>query len=211
MTTKRSGDPPEAGSARQVLMFHWAAFYLEELLRLSAIPPLNSQAGNAPEHTRELEEHLEAVNLHVARSRRIASYLGHELPPGHEIPEYKPNLLSALDAARLISVFLQNGESAGTIALFLEMWRKPGKPGRPKGSNNPDGLALRALELYDSDPERWTWPKVADELCEHRKRHTPHEWNSPCTESLRQSVERLRKFLRELEASKATRRKQHHP
>ncbi len=196
--------------ARQTLMEHWALFYLEGLLRLSAIPPSSQCTATSPERTRELDELLEAGRLRIAHCRRIASYLGHELPPGHEMPEYKPNLLSALEAARLVDVFVQNGESFETIALFLEKWRKPGrKRGRPTGSNDPDSLALRALELHDSGPD-WTWPKVADELCK-QKGHAPHGWKSTCTESLKHSVERLQKFLQELESIKTARRKQDTP
>src|ERR1700681_1725671 len=75
MKTEQSVSPT-AVSARQYLMDYWIRLDLGECLRLSTVPPLN----HSPKQTvRELGENLEAVNLHVARCRRIASYLGQEL------------------------------------------------------------------------------------------------------------------------------------
>ena len=187
--------PFEAGSVRQLLEKHWHRLNLEELLRLSKTSPLdNRHTEYSPERMRELDENLESVRLHVSRCRRIASYLGHELP------EYEWKSLSALGAARLIDTFIQNSESYETIALFMEMWRKPApKLGRPTGAIIPDGLALRALELHESDPKRWTWPKVADELL-NCKVHATHNWESDCTDRLKKAVSRLQAFAKKLQS-----------
>jgi hypothetical protein len=195
---------PNWGPARQLLMDHWNRLYLEELLRLSTISPLNRNTEYLAEHMCELNENLEAMNQHVVRYRQIASYLGHELPPAHQLNGgYEPKSLSAISVARMIRVFFDNGESDETIASLLESWQQhTPKPGRPTGAATADGLALVALELHESDPKKWSWPRIADEFCEHRKSHAPHGWDSPCTASLKQSVKRLQKFLRELESTK---------
>jgi hypothetical protein len=196
MKPERASVTLEAGSARLLLEKHWHRLNLEELLRLSGITPLcNRHTEYSPECMRELDENLDAVNLHVSRCRRIASYLGQEV----EDYEWKP--LSARGAARQIEVFVQNAEDTETIARFLERWRNPtAKKGRPAGSVDHDGIALRALELHESDPRKWTWPKVADELL-NCKAHLKHDEHSNCTASMKQDVARLRAFLRELQST----------
>lgn len=186
----------EPGSARQLLEKHWHRLNLEELLRLSKLTPLTHRHTEySPECMRELDENLDAVNLHVSRCRRIASYLGQAV----EELEWKP--LSARGAARQIEAFIQNGENHETIARFLERWRNPPiKKGRGVGSIDHDGIALRALELHESDPKKWRWPKVADELL-NCKRHVEHVWDSDCTERLKQAVVRLQTFIRELQST----------
>jgi len=196
MKSERKSVTLEAGSVRQLLEKHWHRLNLEELLRLSGITPLsNRHTEYSPECMRELDENLEAVNLHVSRCRRIANYLGQ----GVEEYEWKP--LSARGAARQIEAFIQNGEDSETITRFLERWRnQPIKKGRPAGSVDHDGIALRALELHESDPKKWPWPKVADELLEC-KLHIEHVWDSDCTVRLKQAVVRLQTFVRELQSA----------
>jgi hypothetical protein len=196
MKSERTSVTLEAGSARQLLEKHWHRLNLEELLRLSKITPLNNRHKEySPECMYELDENLEAVNLHVSRCRRIASYLG------QDVEEYEWKPLSARGAAKQIEAFIQNGEDSETIARFLERWRNPpAKKGRPTGSVEQDGIALRALELHESDPKRWPWHKVADELL-NCKAHPKHYEYSSCTANLRQHVARLREFLRELQSA----------
>jgi hypothetical protein len=196
MKPERTTVTLEAGSARLILEKHWHRLNLEELLRLSGITPLcNRHTEYSPECMRELDENLEAVSLHVSRCRRIANYLG------RDVKEFEWQPLSARGVARQIEVFIQNGEDSETIARFLERWRNPpAKKGRPAGSTDHDGIALRALELHESDPKKWPWPKVADELlgC---KRHVEHVWDSDCTVRLKQAVVRLQIFVRELQSA----------
>jgi hypothetical protein len=146
---------------------------------------------------REIEENLEAANLHVSRCRRIASYLGQALEQGVEEYDWQP--LSALGAAKQIEAFTQNGESSETVARFLERWRNPPAKKRPVGSVHNDGIALRALVLHESDPKRWPWPKAADALLDC-KLHVEHVWDSDCTVRLKQAVVRLQTFVRELQS-----------
>lgn len=196
MKPERTSATLEAGSTRQLLEKHWHRLNLEELLRLSKLTPLNHRHTEySPECMRELDENLEAVSLHVSRCRRIACYLG------QEVEEYEWKPLSARGAARQIEAFIQNGENYETIARFLEKWRNPpAKKGRPAGSIDHDGIALRALELHGSDPKRWPWPKVADKML-NCKSHVEHVWDSECTVRLKQSVGRLQTFVRELQSA----------
>jgi hypothetical protein len=104
MKSERKSVTLEAVSVRQLLEKHWHRLNLEELLRLSGITPLsNRHTEYSPECMRELDENLEAVNLHVSRCRRIANYLGQ----GVEEYEWKP--LSARGAARQLHGSLKDG------------------------------------------------------------------------------------------------------
>lgn len=75
--------------------------------------------------------------------------------------------------------------------------RKRGR-GRPPGSTSADVSALQAFALRESDPKRWSWPKLADELL-HCKAHKAHQWDSSCTVKLKMRVWKLRAFLKELQ------------
>jgi len=196
MKSKNRRTTLQAGSVRPLLEKHWHRLNLEELLRLSKITALNNRHTEySPECMRELDEDLEALNHHVSRCRRISSYLG------QEVKEYEWKQLSARGAARQIEAFIQNGENFETIARFLEKWRSPPtKQGRPAGSINHDGIALLAFELHESDPKKWTWPKVADELL-NCKSHVEHVWDSECTVRLKKAVTRLQEFVQELQAA----------
>src|SRR5262249_27540795 len=68
--------------------------------------------------------------------------------------------------------------------------------GRPRGAMVPDLTPLRALAMHNSDPERWTFPRIADELL-NCKMHAQHKWDDGCVAALKQSVSNLRKFLRD--------------
>ena len=67
---------PNASSARQILMDSWDRSKLDELLRLSAISPLDRHAPQSSDQIKEMDENLAALHSHVGRCRQIASYLG---------------------------------------------------------------------------------------------------------------------------------------
>jgi hypothetical protein len=52
--------------------------------------------------------------------------------------------------------------------------------------------AIRALELKQADPKRWTWPELAQKFCScGEKKHT-----ATCSERLRREVGHLKRLLR---------------
>ena len=189
---------PEGLSAQELLWFHWCRSR-ERLRALASMAenrlPLNENTEYSPELVRQANARALGFQLLFARMRRIENYL--------EQGRMKRPLLgtlSALSAAELIRANVQRGDSDEAIALFLENWRKPArKPGRPTGSSDCESIAVLALQLHDSDPRRWTWPKVTDQVL-NCKSHAVHDSDSECTAKLRQAVTRLRTFLKELQS-----------
>jgi len=180
-------------TVQQQLWFHWlrSAERLKLLLgSVSDGPPLNEHTPYSPERLRRAEAIVLGSDMLIARMQRIERYLGYERP--------KSGPASALEAAKIIRRNMQRGDSDEAIALFLEKWREPSKKrGRPKGSSDSESVAVIALQLRDSNPKSWTWPKIADQLL-NCKSHITHGWESDCTAKLKQSVTRLRAFLKEL-------------
>jgi hypothetical protein len=92
------------------------------------------------------------------------------------------------------------GASDEYIALYLEIYLLQGKGrGRPKATYDAEGYALQALELHDTNPKVWNWPKLADRLL-NCKIHSRHSSESPCTGKIKKATERLRAFLKELQS-----------
>jgi hypothetical protein len=135
--------------------------------------------------------------------RRIECYLGFE--PKQLDPENIGPGLAELekytDAVRCIRVLIQSGESEETIIALLMLLvpssNANGKCGRPKGTIDHDESVLSAMELRDSDPKEFSWPKLADELLDC-KVHNPHTSESECVDKLKKAVKRLRVFLQKL-------------
>lgn len=191
LKSKKSHGRRDSGSvfphARKLLVAH--AFVKKELLeRLTQRQPT---AHTAAERVRELEEKIKEGNGHFVDLRRIASYLGHDWTPA------KP---TTTHAAKQIRVMIESGDPDEQIALYLEIYllRKKSR-GRPSATYDTDGLALQALELHDSDPIKWNWPKLADTLL-NCKSHSRHSWNSECTGKVKKAGERLRTFLKQLQS-----------
>jgi hypothetical protein len=195
--SKHSCVLPKGLSTQQLLWFHW----LRSRERLKALlgtsenrPPLNQDTPYSLERERQANAIVLGNEFLTVRMRLIQSYLS----PGQNQPV--SDTLSAISAAQLIRTNIQRGDSDEAIALFLEEWKKPKKKrGRPKGSNDSESVAVLALQLHDSNPKLWTWPKVADQLLKC-KSHNVHNWDSDCTAKLKQAVTRLRAFLKELQS-----------
>jgi hypothetical protein len=177
-----------------------SASLLSELSKISERRlPLNRQIEYSLDHVRKLQERLVEGDRLVALIRRIGGYLG---------MEWKKSVPNALSAAKQVRAMIQKGDCDEVIAMYLERYlgiegRRPGqKRGRPRGATISDGLALCALELHDSDPKQWTWPKVASEFADELPncKHAAHDCDSNCTVALRKSVGRLRAFLKELQS-----------
>jgi len=140
-------------------------------------------------------EHLTLLLL------RIESYLG--LDPKRPDPEsWGPRIAEFakyMDAVRCIRVMIQSGDSDETIIallmLLIPISDANGKRGRPKGTIDHDESVLLAMELRDSDPKEFSWPKLADHFCNCKK---PHSADSVCVDKLKKAVKRLRDFLQEL-------------
>jgi hypothetical protein len=188
---------PEGLSTQELLWFHW----LRSRERLKTLgshsenrPPLNQDTQYSPEREREANAVVLGYELLTARMRRIESYFS----PSLQQPA--SDTLSALSAAQLIRTNIQRGDSDEAIALFLEQWKNPEKKrGRPKGSSDSHSVTVLALQLHYSNPTRWTWPKVADQLL-NCKLHTAHDSESSCTVTLKQAVTQLKRFLKELQS-----------
>jgi hypothetical protein len=188
---------PKDMPTQQLLWFYW----LRSRERLTALakvsedrPPLNQYTPYSPERERQAKAVVLGFKLLTARMRRIQSYLNH----GKKRPASEA--LSALSAAQVFRENIQRGDSDEANALFLEQWRKPAKKrGRPRGSSDFESVVVLALQLHDSNPKFWTWPKVADQLL-NCKSHAAHKWDDACTARLKQAVTRLRAFLEEIEA-----------
>jgi hypothetical protein len=182
---------------QQLLWFHWlrSREFLRALASLSDDrPPLNERTEYSPELLHRAIARVQSFELLFARMRRIEGYLG-----GGRQPSVSASP-STLEAAKTIRANIERGDSDEAIALFLGEWREPNKKrGRPKGSNDSDSMAVLALQLHDSNPKFWTWPKVADRLLDC-KSHKAHSWDSECTAKLKQAVSRLRTFLEELQS-----------
>jgi hypothetical protein len=184
-------------STQQLLWFHW----LRSSERLTALAkvskdrsPLNQDTPYSPERARQANAVVLGFELLTARMRRIQSYLNH----GQKQPVSET--LPALNAAKLLRENIQRGDSDEAIALFLGQWRKPAKMrGRPSGSSDFESVVVLALDLHDSDPKSWTWPKVADKLL-NCKSHAAHKYDDECTAKLKQAVTRLRVFLKEIQS-----------
>ena len=194
--------PHQALPARTILFAHLVgkvclgpspAPYLPRRIRNL---PLDEQAKYFPLHLSKIEESQLDHKEHLEVIRQIASYLG--LP-------WKITR-SPLLAAKTVREMVRKGQSDEEIALYLEKYllQSLDPPGRPKAATEGP-LVLRALELYESDRKRWTWPKVTDEVydCKGHK----HDNSHPCTEKLKQSVGRLRRFLKMLQSSSSRQHK----
>lgn len=186
MNRSPRGNSSISPHTRKLLMAH--AFVKSKLLREIAERQATANAIAGPKQ--ELEEILKEGNRHSVDLRRIASYLGHEwLPP-------KP---TTFHAAKQIRAMIENGDTDEKIALYLNIYllqRK--KRGRPSATYRNSEFALRALELHDSDPDKWTWPKIADALLSC-KSHSHHVWDSSCTNRVKREAHRLRAFLEQLQ------------
>jgi hypothetical protein len=167
-----------------------------------SIESMNRQFKSVPEYIRNIQEHLDKSNWLTTEIRRVEGYLGKE----HTTQKPTPQMIEdsrCIATARCVRVFIQSGESDKSVAVFLKDSFSSASPktkqkrGRPIGSLDCDGYAVNALELRDSHPRYWTWPKLADELmgC---KSHTAHTCDSECTARLKKSVARLHKYLEEL-------------
>jgi len=182
---------------QQLLWFHWLR--CRERLRALASssenrPPLNQQTEFSAEQLRQAEAFLEGWELLTARMRRIENYLDSQRKRSAS------EALSTLELAKTIRANIQRGDTDEAIAFFLERWKTPEKKrGRPKGSNDPENVTVLALQLHESNPKLWTWPKIADQLL-NCKLHVAHEADSNCAVNLRQAVSQLKKFLKEMQS-----------
>jgi len=195
--TEHSSALPEGLSTQDLLWSHFLLSW-ERLRALASIsedrPALNQHTEYSPELVSQAYARALGFELLFSRMRRIQGYL--------DSRRKRPmsDALSALEFAKSIRANIQRGDSDEAIAFFLERWKSPEKRrGRPKVSSDSESLAVLALQLHDSNPKLWTWPKVADQLL-NCKSHTPHEWDSECTARLKQAVARLRAFLKELQS-----------
>jgi hypothetical protein len=166
---------------------------------LNALIQQSSSAGHLaervselPERISELEGQVREGNRHSDHLRRIASYLGFD---------WKPTPPTPLHAAKQVRGMVQRGWGDEQIALYLDIYllRSKGRRGRPRATYDAESFALRALELHDSDPKAWTWPRIADRLLDC-KSHKEHVWDSDCTLKLKKAAQRLRTFLAELQS-----------
>ena len=188
----------EGLTTQELLWFHWLRSR-ERLRALASMsdnrPPLTEDTKYSPELVRQANARAQSYQLLFARMRRIEGYL-EQGQKKHSLPDS----LSAMSAAELIRANIARGDSDEAIALLLKNWRKPARnPGRPIGSNDSESVVVLALQLHDSNPKQWTWPKVADRVL-NCKLHTKHEWDSECTARLKQAVSRLQAFLKELQS-----------
>jgi hypothetical protein len=145
--------------------------------------------------TRELMDQRKALTL---QRQLIESYLGND---ARRIDSRHVEFAKYLDVARWVRASIQNGESDEVIAAWLMEKFPPNNAkrnaGRPQGTIDHSGHALLALELYDSDPKKWSYPKLAHDLlkCEE---DGPHNTDCACVDELKKSVGRLRTFLHKL-------------
>jgi hypothetical protein len=138
----------------------------------------------------EVRKYLDAQQQRSIVVRQIACYLGLQLWT------FKP---SPSLAAKTVGENTRKGYPDEVNQLFLERYflRSPNPAKRPRVAKTQGPFALRALELRERDPNR-KWHSITDEVfdCEHA-----HDDAHPCTERLKQSVLRLRRFLRTLRQS----------
>ena len=225
MEGERASMLPKMSSARQTLLrgFERTLVALDEVQRaMNSGQAINERTVQTPEEESASAKLDERGEWLVARLHRIAGYLGESL----NLPV--PN---ALDAVKAIREGIQRGDSDDALALWLAGYSRGKlaivhiSPIRDYGelaehlnelllcslfessqrrrdhrrrAPIPDGLALRAHELHAAG---MAWPKVADELCAQRERHAPHKWDSECTGRWKQSDQRLKRFLKELQCS----------
>jgi hypothetical protein len=193
---------------REILLCHWSAKakLLNTLCERSrCIPPVSQDSS--PELQSEKQKILEESKRLILLIRRIASDLGEEV---------MVSPLTPLKAAKNVRNMIEKGSADEEIAFFLMKWRpakdeevffEKKKKGRPNGASIPDDYTLRALELHDTDPKQWNWPRVADQLgCKVNSgckalNGQKHTWDSPCIVQLKTSVKRLRTFLKQLKSS----------
>lgn len=153
----------------------------------------NRNTASGVEQQRRMRIRLKESETLSSRLERIERYLGH--------PKIDPRIETAIESleyAKLFRFLVQIGSSDEALAAY---WRNtlPSKSsrGRPVGTMNCDGYALRALALLEANPKVWSYPKLADVLlgC---KAHKSHIDISSCTVKLKKAAERLRRFLKEL-------------
>lgn len=158
-----------------------AGVSVEEELLLAALSRINRlvQDGRKKTAGRYLTEFDACLTL----LNRVADYV-----------DWKSEGPNPLLPARALIKMVKRGCDEQKVALFLETYyRERGRrsPGRHLSTGK---LALRALELKQSDSKLWTWQRVADELCKCGKQN--HD--SCCKENLRQAARSLRHFIHEL-------------
>jgi hypothetical protein len=148
----------------------------------------NSSIPNALDAVREIRARIQMGN----NDEELALYLGfyfRGLFPVTHIP-----------AAEVSAPYEYLDTRSLQLLFDFQRSKLNPKHGRQVGSNDCNGLALRALELHESDLKRWTWPKVVDELKDCGCKGL-HEWDSPCTKRIQKSARRLQEFLKELETT----------
>ena len=191
-------------SVHQILLLHLIASFADaskEAKLLEMIWSPDPQSETMPEWTQDLEEHHADLGRILLRIERIEHYLGRK--PRSRDADADESTDWALKA-RWVRGMIQRGASNEDLACYLESpLRRDStarRRGRPSGTMNNDGLALQALEIYNSNPEFWTWPKLADRVFADCKAHSKHKADDSCTVKLRQAATRLRAFIRELES-----------
>jgi hypothetical protein len=193
MKAQQTNTSPKPGTTRRLLEMHLEKLDLDALMRLSPLREKHS-VGDLP-FRQKRQEILRQTDQYVSQCRRILGYLG----AGDRPNDW--NQLSATAVVQQVVCSLENGDSYETIARFLNEWRTASrKQGRPSGSSVGDGIALRALELRESGPDKWSWSKIADELLEC-KLHKVHSWDDECTARLKVAVKALQSFVQELQAT----------
>jgi hypothetical protein len=187
-------------SAYRFLYLYWL-LATERLKRLAAEssdplpPPHNGEGLQA--WRRKAQEHVDKEENLTLQLRRVERYLGHK---PMKIDMRKLQDAKCLTAAKWNRAAIQDDYSDEEIAAWFKSFlasNATGRRGRPSGTVDCDGHALLALVLFDSDPKLWGYPKLADALLGCDK-HIPHTADSECVDKLGKSVERLRKFLREI-------------
>jgi len=180
-------------SPKVVLLFHWMATRAS-LKKLLSERPVKRESESLPEYMRRVRDHLDECNRLRLLIRRIDGYFGRKRR------KPAPSGINAIDfhrAAKSVRVLIDNSGSDELIADYLKGLFSSQKRlgGRPRGAMDSDRRVLDAFVLHESDPRRWTWPKVADELlkCKIHKKHTSED---SCTRKLSKAGERLRAFLK---------------
>jgi hypothetical protein len=105
-----------------------------------------------------------------------------------------------LGAAEWVRAYVERGDSDDQIATLLKdrfETSPPRKRGRPSGTSDPGSHVMLAFRLREAKTAYWSYPKLADHLCECKCRR-PHTADSPCVDKLKKAVKRLRDFLQEL-------------
>jgi hypothetical protein len=159
---------------------------------------VNQESESVPEYVRNIQDEVDKFKWLAANIRRVEAYLGKEYT-AHKPTSQMIEDARFIAASKGVRALIQSGESDESVAALLKdsfssaPHHPDQKSGRPVGSLACDECAVNALELHDSYPNEWTWPKLADELMECK--HTTHAWDSDCTARLKKSVERLRKYL----------------